>query len=181
MTWETLQETSESERRAVISAQELAAALQVDMSQATTTCDSRTDEVIELTKVSPIERSDFTITDIATLRIQSMEQIPSTSIASSETRSVFDEITSKRNQRSSNSLKVSFLREVIPGTNFPWLTQRIQLPENNLPTSVGEMDHSGSVFDKHLKLLVRRSPKESWRLYRQIARERSTSQRRLSK
>ena len=47
---ESLQQTSESEGQAVISAQELATALQNEMSQATTSCDSWKSEVMRLRK-----------------------------------------------------------------------------------------------------------------------------------
>ena len=46
----SFQETSESERKAVISAQELAAALRSEMSQKTTACNSSKREVITLTE-----------------------------------------------------------------------------------------------------------------------------------
>ena len=47
---ESFQETSESERQSVISAQELAAALRSCMSQETTACNSWKSEVIRLTR-----------------------------------------------------------------------------------------------------------------------------------
>ena len=121
------------------------------------------------------------------------EQIPSTSTALSDTRSVTDESSSKSKDAEKfefeswpqastlSSWNLCFRREDTTGSTHPRLVSE-WFAEIDLASSMGVLDYSGFVFDKHQFEFetLQRLPKESWRLFRPNLRERSISWRRLN-
>ena len=121
------------------------------------------------------------------------EQIPSTSTALSDTRSVTDGSSSKRKDAEKfefeswpqastfSSWNLCFRREDTTGSTHPRLVSE-WFADVDLASSMGVLDYSGFVFDKHQLEFetLQRLPKESWRLFRPKSRERSFSWRRLN-
>ena len=109
---------------------------------------------------TPIERVDSPLQTSQPAEGKPWEQNPSTSTALSDTRAVSDESFSKRKEAEKfecepwpqasqfNSWKVSFRREVIPGSTHPRLISD-WFAQIDVAASMGDFDPSRFVFDKH--------------------------------